>query len=82
MMEKVEAIVRSDRPDVVKLAQSFDTITRQIITHSEKEIEVLRALHDQEAVVKEQIKMETIKHARSILEECYQRVTGRREWNG
>jgi hypothetical protein len=73
--------VRSDRPDITKLVLSFDEIVGRIITESERDIEVSRALHDSEAVVKEQIKMETLKHARTILLECYQRVTGRRDWN-
>jgi hypothetical protein len=81
MIKQVKEIVKSDRPEVAKLALSFDAITSQIVAHSEHEIEVLRALHDQEAVVKEQIKMETLKHARAILEECYQMVTGKRGWN-
>lgn len=80
-MERVDKIVRSDRPDIVRLVLAFDEIVGRIIAESEREIEVSRALHDQEAVIKEQIKMETLKHARTILLECYQRVTGRRDWN-
>jgi hypothetical protein len=80
-MDLVEEIVRSERPDIVKLALSFDKITSQIIAHSEREIELRRTLHDQESVVKEQIKMETLKHAQSILQDCYRLVTGRREWH-
>jgi hypothetical protein len=81
MIEKLDKIARSDRPDVVKLALSFDEIVGRILANSERDIEIWRALHDQEAVIKEQIKMETLKHARTILQECYQRVTGRRDWN-
>jgi hypothetical protein len=81
MFEVLNEIVRSDRPDIVKLALSFDEIVGRIIANSERDIEVWRALHDQEAVIKEQIKMETLKHARTILQQCYQRVTGRRDWN-
>jgi hypothetical protein len=81
MMEKVNEIVKSDRPDIVKLALSFDEITGRIIANSERDIELWRALHDQEAIIKEQIKMETLKHARTILQECYHRVTGRKDWN-
>jgi hypothetical protein len=81
MIEKLDKIARSDRPDVVKLALSFDEIVGRILANSERDIEIWRALHDQEAVIKEQIKTETLKHARTILQECYQRVTGRRDWN-
>jgi hypothetical protein len=79
--EKMNEIVASDRPAIVKLVLSFDEITGRIIADSEQEIQVLRALHDQEALVKEHIKMETLKHARTILQECYQRVTGRIDWH-
>jgi hypothetical protein len=80
-MDKVNKIVNSDRPDIVKLVLSFDEIAGQIIANSRHEIEVRRALHDQEGVIREQIKMETLKHAHSILQDCYQMITGKRGWD-
>jgi hypothetical protein len=78
---KLNAIIATDLPDNEKLAQAFGWITSSNIEHAMREIELARAVGDQEAVVKMQVKMETMKHDRGIFEECYWRVTGRRPWN-
>jgi hypothetical protein len=64
-----------------KLARAFDWVTGRIVAHAEGEVETARALQDEEAVVKQQVKMETIRHARAIFEECYLLATGRRAWD-
>ena len=78
---EVERILASDLPDLEKVAQAFDCITRFIIEHAQAEIELARALQDHEQVVKTQIKTETVVHARSIFEHRYWRATGRRPWH-
>lgn len=78
--EEYEKIIASDLPDLRKLARAFDCITGFIVSSAGGDIEVARALHDRDTLVKTQIKMETIKHARSIFEDCYQRVTGEWPW--
>ena len=78
LMQKIKG---SEAPDVEKLAWAFDHITGSIVEHAGHEIEVARALHDKEATVKHQIKMETIKTARSIFQDCYRLVLGRRAWD-
>jgi hypothetical protein len=80
-MRKVDAIVASDLPDLSKLAQAFDLITQRLVDQARPEIELARAMNDQETVVKQQVKMETMKHAREIFLDCHLRVTGRRPWN-
>jgi hypothetical protein len=80
-MRKLDAIVASDLPDLTKLAQAFDLITQRLVDQTHPEIELARAMNDQETVVKQQVKMETIKHAREIFVDCYLRVTGRRPWS-
>jgi hypothetical protein len=80
--EEIDRIMATDLPDHEKIAQTFDCITRFIIASAASDIEVARAMHDREGLVKTQIKMETIKHARVIYEGCYQRVTGQRPWSG
>jgi hypothetical protein len=77
---ELDAIMASDAPDMEKLSQAFDCITGFVVGNAEREIELARAMSDREAVVKTQIKMETIKHARAIFETCYLRVTGRKPW--
>jgi hypothetical protein len=79
--EEVERILESDLPDLEKLAQAFDCITEFIIAHAEGEIELAQAMQDREQRVKTQIKMETMKHARSIFGHVYLRIAGRRPWD-
>jgi hypothetical protein len=64
-----------------KLARAFAWVTGRIIAHAEKEVETARALRDEEAAVKQQVKMESIRHARAIFEECYLLATGRKAWD-
>ncbi|MCL5997471.1 MAG: hypothetical protein M1546_15650 [Chloroflexi bacterium] len=78
--QEIDRIIASDGPDLEKLAQAFDCITTFMINNAAREVELSRVMQDREAVVKTQIKMETIKHARSIFEQCYRRITGRRPW--
>jgi hypothetical protein len=70
----VDRILDSDARDVEKLAQAFDCVTAFIVRNAEREIALHRALQDREALVKTQIKMETMRHARAVFEECYRRV--------
>jgi hypothetical protein len=76
--KEVERILASDLPDLEKVAQAFDCITAFVVGHARAEIELARALQDGAQLLKTQIKKETMTHARSIFEMCYQRVTGRR----
>ena len=80
-MDELLAIFNSDLSDTDKLARSFDHITGMQITHSEGEIELLKAMGDQERLVKEQIKMETLRHTRSVFQDCFWRATGRKAWD-
>ena len=79
--QEIDKIMASDEPDLEKLAQAFACITTFVIDNASRDIELSRVMQDREAVVKTQIKMETIKHARSIFEQCYRRITGRRPWH-
>ena len=67
----------AERSDLEKVMSAFDHITQTIISQSDKDIELNRALGDQDAVIREQIKQSTIKHTRSILNHCHMRVTGK-----
>lgn len=80
-MEEFNEIIESDLPEIERLAQAFDWVTGRYIEHSQQEIELLRALQDKESLVKEQIKLEMMKHVRSMFHTCYKRVTGRRAWD-
>jgi hypothetical protein len=78
---RLAEIVETDLPDIEKLAQGFGWITASYVEQAEGEIELARAMGDQEAVIREQIKMEMIKHARSIFQDVYRQVTRRSAWN-
>ncbi|MBN1428291.1 MAG: hypothetical protein JXB07_07895 [Anaerolineae bacterium] len=78
---KLNEIIESDLPNIKKLAQAFGWVTSRNIEHAEHEIELARAIGDQEAVLRGQIKMKTMKYDRSLFEDCYQRVTRRRAWD-
>lgn len=80
-MARVEAILATDLPEATKLARAFEAITGTVLQHAEREIELARALGDTTEVVKQQIKRETMKAAREILQGCHRRVTGKRGWD-
>ncbi len=74
----VREIQRSDRSEVDKMREYFERVTAQIIDFTGKEIELAKAMQDREALVKVQIKLETMKTARSIFAQGYQIATGRK----
>ena len=63
MTDEVDRIINSDVADLDKVMRAFDVITGSVIEAAEQEVELSRALGDPESLVKEQIKMETVKHA-------------------
>jgi hypothetical protein len=80
-MDEFDRIIASALPDLEKLAQAFDWVTARVVAHAHQDIELAQAMQDQESVVKHQIKMETLKYARSVFNDCYRRVSGRRAWD-
>ena len=80
-MEELKAILEQDIPEVEKLAQAFDWITGRIIEHGQLEVELARVTQDRESLVKEQIKLSVMEHARKIFQQCHVLVTGRRAWD-
>jgi hypothetical protein len=80
-MNELEQIFISDLPELEKLSRSFDQIIKFYVTYSEREIELLKAMGDKENLVKEQIKLSTIKHVRGIFAYCFLKATGRKAWD-
>lgn len=72
---------KQGQSDLEKITEAFDYVTRTIIEQSDKDIELNRALGDSDAVIREQIKKSTLIHARSVLNLCHQRVTGKEIYN-
>ena len=79
--KELEAILASDLPEMERLAAAYGGLTGFIIEIAEGEIELARALGDREGMVKQQVKMETLKVARDIFQRCYRGVTGRKAWD-
>jgi len=78
-MEEVNRMIASDLPEVDRLVQAFDQITGTILDHGQGELDLLRAMADPAELVKVQIKLSTVEHCRSILQQCYQLIVARRE---
>jgi hypothetical protein len=74
-------IKRSDLSEANKLAQAFGWVTSRVIEHAQHEIELAKAMSDQETQIKTQIKMSVMKHARDIFQDCYQFMIGGSAWD-
>jgi len=61
---------------------AFGAITTFYLQEVEQEIELARAMGDQESLVRRQIRRETIKHAQNVLNDCTMLVTRRRVSDG
>ena len=80
--EQKEEILQSDVPDVQKLARVFELWARENLQLKwQRELELARAMHDNDSVAKAHIKLEVLRSAMSIFSASYGAVTGRREWN-
>ncbi len=81
MQKEYEEIFDSDLSEADKIAKAFHFVINTIETHSNNEIELLKAMNDRETLVKEQIKLSSIQHAKGIFNMVYQRATGKRSWD-
>ena len=73
----IEEIIQSDLSEGEKLLQAYDYIVERYVESTLREIELARAMKDQETVIREQIKMETIKFSGETLHEIH-RIINRR----
>jgi hypothetical protein len=70
-----------DLSEIEQLADIFGAVTGNSLDEPQRQAEVARAIHDDEALVKEQIKMEVLKAVRQIFQVNYQRITGDEAWS-
>jgi uncharacterized coiled-coil protein SlyX len=68
--QALNKFMAADLPEVEKLQQSFRYLTGKLVEQGDAEIELLRALGDKESLVKEQIKVSTLRHAQSVFDYC------------
>ena len=78
MNKEYEEIFDTDLSEAEKIAKAFHQIIGTIETHTNNEIELLKAMNDRETLIKEQIKLSTIQHAKGIFNMVYLRATGKR----
>jgi len=81
MMNELDRIAASDLPEMDRLAQAFRWVTDRILEQEEREVELLRAMGDREALTKEQIKLGMMRHAQEIFQQCFRRIAGRKAWD-
>lgn len=81
MNKEYEEIFDSDLSEADKIAKAFHQVINTIETHTNNEVELLKAMNDRETLVKEQIKLSSIQHAKSIFDMVYLRATGKRSWD-
>lgn len=74
--QQFDAIFQSDKEPVDQLAAGFGFVLSRVLSDSEKEMEILRAMGDKGGLVKEQIKHSTIEHVLEVFGDCYRRATG------
>ena len=80
-MDELETILSSPQTELEKLVQAFQAVSGSFIEHEKREIEVLRALGDQDQAIKEQIKLGVMETARQMFQYCHYRVTGKQAWH-
>jgi hypothetical protein len=80
-VKEIEDILATDLPDIQKLASVFRWITDVHIQNSELEIELQKALGDEDALVKEQIKQSVFVHVQAIFQQSHLLVMKRRAWD-
>jgi hypothetical protein len=57
--------------DIERLKETFEALSGSFITNVENDIEVARARADREALIREQIKVSVMKHARELFQHAY-----------
>lgn len=77
---KIQEIFSSPQSELDRLAAGFHLILNRVLDDSKREMELHRALGDRQALVKEQVKHNTIQHAVKIFDDCYFRSTGE-QWH-
>ncbi|MBM3316707.1 MAG: hypothetical protein FJY75_02535 [Candidatus Eisenbacteria bacterium] len=68
--ELLDQIRRGERSELERLALAFEWITDRQLAQGRLELERLRAIPDEPARLKEQIKLSTIEHCRAIFRRC------------
>jgi hypothetical protein len=79
--DRFEAILASGGTEMDKLAAAFGGLTAFIMEDTKRQVELARASGDDTEAVKQQIKLETMKHARRLFQTCFWHITGKWVWD-
>jgi len=74
----VESLKKSDLGELDQVAIAYKWILDKHIEQGKNQIELARAMKDQETVIREQIKMETIKYTVKSFDDCVVMLLGRK----
>lgn len=55
-------------------------VTARILEYGDAELEIARAMNDNDALVKIQMRLEALQSARRIFEDCYRFMLDRKPW--
>jgi hypothetical protein len=61
-------------PELIALAKKFDALTRQVAQGFKKQLELARAEHNEEEIVRNQIKLGVLTAARAMFAGSYRQV--------
>ena len=64
-------VSRPAATEIDRLKETFEALSGSFITNVERDIEVARARHDREGLIREQIKVSVMRHARELFEHAY-----------
>jgi len=73
----VREVQGADIPESDKIARLFIHILSTQLEYGQRDIELLRAMGDRDGLVKTQIKLSTLEHARDVFQGCFKLATGR-----
>ncbi len=75
---QIEAIMSADLPEIERLSKAYVFILSQHIEIAKREVELLKAVGDQEGIIKEQIKASTMAYTLDMFRQLHLRATGRK----
>jgi hypothetical protein len=75
-MNKTTAL---ETAEIDRLKTAFATATADFLERTEQKLALARALNDQEAMVKEHIKIQVMKEAQGIFQSCYLNILQSKE---
>ena len=79
--KELDAIYRSDLPEVEKIAQAYDHLSKFYLDEFTNEIELHKAMSDENNLVKAHIKYGMLELTRSWLNDIFRNVTGKKAWD-